>query len=87
MQVRTVGGDLENYLVVMRLPQGSTLSPFLFALPMDELTRHIQGEVSLCMLFIDEKVLIDETRSGVNDRSEFRRPRLEIWRQTLESIT
>ncbi|KAF3674573.1 putative pre-mRNA-processing factor 6-like [Capsicum annuum] len=57
---------------------GSTLSPFLFALVMDVLTRRIQGEVPWCMLFADDVVLIDETRGGVNDK-------LELWRQTLES--
>ncbi|XP_059313681.1 uncharacterized protein LOC132064641 [Lycium ferocissimum] len=45
---------------------------------MDKLTRHIQGEVSWCMLFTDDIVLIDETRSGVNDR-------LGVWREALES--
>ncbi|XP_070049580.1 uncharacterized protein [Nicotiana tomentosiformis] len=45
---------------------------------MDVLTRHIQGEVSWCMLFADNIVLIDEMRCGVNDR-------LEMWRRTLES--
>ncbi|XP_060200604.1 uncharacterized protein LOC132628864 [Lycium barbarum] len=45
---------------------------------MGALTRHIQGEVPWCMLFADDIVLIDESRSGVNMR-------LEVWRQTLES--
>ncbi|XP_070018008.1 uncharacterized protein [Nicotiana sylvestris] len=45
---------------------------------MDALTHHIQREVSWCMLFADDIILIDETRGGVNER-------LEIWRQTLES--
>ncbi|XP_070018233.1 uncharacterized protein [Nicotiana sylvestris] len=45
---------------------------------MDVLSRHILGEVPWCMLFADDIVLIDETRSRVNAR-------LEIWRQTLES--
>ncbi|XP_059303594.1 uncharacterized protein LOC132055665 [Lycium ferocissimum] len=45
---------------------------------MDALTSHIQGEVPWCMLFADDIVLIDESRSGVNAR-------LEVWRQTLES--
>ncbi|XP_070013810.1 uncharacterized protein [Nicotiana sylvestris] len=44
---------------------------------MDVLSRQIQGEMSWCMLFADDIVLIDETRSGVNAR-------LEVWRQTLE---
>uniref|UniRef100_A0A1S4C651 Reverse transcriptase Ty1/copia-type domain-containing protein n=1 Tax=Nicotiana tabacum TaxID=4097 RepID=A0A1S4C651_TOBAC len=41
-------------------------------------SHHIQGEVSWCMIFVNDIVLIDETRSVVNAR-------LEVWRQTLES--
>ncbi|KAF3627840.1 putative pre-mRNA-processing factor 6-like [Capsicum annuum] len=77
-QVRTAGGDSEHFTVLIGLHEGSTLSPFLFALVMDVLTRRIQGKVPWCMLFADDVVLIDETRGGVNDK-------LEVWRQTLES--
>nr|XP_016496967.1 PREDICTED: uncharacterized protein LOC107815839 [Nicotiana tabacum] len=62
----------------MGLHQGSAFSPFLFEVAMDVLTRHIRGDVPWCMLFADDKVLIDEIRDGVNAR-------LEVWRQTLES--
>ncbi|XP_075099069.1 uncharacterized protein LOC142175957 [Nicotiana tabacum] len=65
-RVRTVGGDSDHFPVVMGLHQGSALSPFLFALAMDVLSHHIQGEVPWCMLFTDDIVMIDETRSGVN---------------------
>nr|XP_009595828.1 uncharacterized protein LOC104092045 [Nicotiana tomentosiformis] len=58
---RTVGGDSEHFPVVIGLHQGSVLSPFLFALAIDALTRHIQGEVPWCKLFADDIVLIDET--------------------------
>ncbi|XP_070023229.1 secreted RxLR effector protein 78-like [Nicotiana sylvestris] len=68
--VRTVGGDSEPFPVVMGLHQGSVLSPFLFALAMDALTHHIQGEVPWCMLFADYIILIDKTRDGVNGRLE-----------------
>nr|XP_016447223.1 PREDICTED: uncharacterized protein LOC107772244 [Nicotiana tabacum] len=44
---------------------------------MDALTHHIQGEVPWSMLFVDDIVLIDETRGDVNER-------LEVWRQALE---
>ncbi|XP_070048834.1 secreted RxLR effector protein 78-like [Nicotiana tomentosiformis] len=72
-QVRTVGGDSEHFSVVMGLHQGSVLSPFLFALVIDALTYHIQGEVLWCMLFADDIILIDESRAGVNEK-------LEVWR-------
>nr|XP_009780146.1 PREDICTED: uncharacterized protein LOC104229240 [Nicotiana sylvestris] len=77
-RVRTADGDSEHFPVVMGLHQGSALSPFLFALVMDVVSHHIQGEVSWCMLFVNDIVLIDEMRSVVNAR-------LEVWRQTLES--
>ena len=54
------------------------MSPFLFAIVMDELTRAIQEEILWCMLFADDIVLVDETRVVVNAK-------LKIWRQTLES--
>ncbi|XP_009793420.1 uncharacterized protein [Nicotiana sylvestris] len=62
----------------MGLHQGSVLSLFVFALVMDTLTNHIQGEVPWCMLFANDIVLIDESRAGANER-------LEVWRQVLES--
>ncbi|KAF3678770.1 Callose synthase 5 [Capsicum annuum] len=77
-RVRTAGGDSEHFPIETGLHQGSTLSPFLFALVMDVLTQSIQGEVPWCMLFADDVVLIDETWGGVNEK-------LEVWRQTLES--
>ncbi|KAF3675032.1 putative pre-mRNA-processing factor 6-like [Capsicum annuum] len=77
-QVRTAGVDSKYFTVLTGLHQGSTLSPFLFALVIDVLTQRIQGEVSWCNLFADDVVLIGETRGCVNDK-------LEVWRQTLES--
>ncbi|XP_070003426.1 uncharacterized protein [Nicotiana sylvestris] len=77
-RVRTVGGDSEHFPVEMGLHQGSALSSFLFALVMDALTNHIQGEVPWYMVFADDIVLIDESRAGVNKR-------LKVWRQILES--
>ncbi|XP_070026694.1 uncharacterized protein [Nicotiana sylvestris] len=76
--VRNVGGDSQPFSVVMGLYQGFTFNPFSFALAMDALTHHIQGEVPWCMLFADDIVQIYETRGDVNGR-------LEVWRQALES--
>ena len=54
------------------------MSPYLFALVMDEVTRDIQRDIPWCMLFADDVVLVDESRTGVNQK-------LKLWRETLES--
>jgi Reverse transcriptase (RNA-dependent DNA polymerase) len=54
------------------------LSPYIFTLVMDEITKDIQEDIPCCMLFVDDVMLIDESRIGVNQK-------LELWRQTLES--
>jgi hypothetical protein len=46
---------------------------------MDKVTRDIQGDIPWCMLFADDVVLVDDSRTGVS------RKLLELWRQTLES--
>jgi len=62
--VRTCGGITSDFFITIRLYQGSALSPFLFAIVMDELTRAIQDEILWCMLFADDIVLVDETELG-----------------------
>ena len=62
--VRTCGGITSDFSIIIDLHQGSALSPFLFAIVMDELTRAIQDEISWCMLFVDDIVLVDEMRAG-----------------------
>ena len=44
---------------------------------MDEVTRDIQGDIPWCMLFADDVVLVDESRTGVNQK-------LELWWETLD---
>jgi len=68
--VRTPGGVTNDFAVGLGLHQGSALSPFLFTLIMDELTRGIQDALPWCMLFADDIVLIDETKQGVNVKLE-----------------
>ncbi|XP_016458308.1 secreted RxLR effector protein 78-like [Nicotiana tabacum] len=69
-QVRAARGDLDYFPVEMGLHQGSTRSPFLFALGLDVLMRNIQGKVPWYMLFFKDIVLIDETRGRVNAKLE-----------------
>jgi Reverse transcriptase (RNA-dependent DNA polymerase) len=76
--VRTYDGESDIFPIKIGLHQGSTLSPYIFTLVMDEITKDIQGDISWSMLFADDVVLIDESRIGINQK-------LELWRQTLES--
>ncbi|KAL6501581.1 hypothetical protein OROGR_026714 [Orobanche gracilis] len=62
--VRTNVGRTEEFPITIGVHQGSALSPFLFAIVMDELTSGIQNDVPWCMMFADDIVLIDETKTG-----------------------
>ncbi|GJV60609.1 retrovirus-related pol polyprotein from transposon TNT 1-94 [Tanacetum coccineum] len=47
------------------LHQGSAISPYLFALILDELSRGIQEDISWCLIFADDIVLVSELAEGV----------------------
>jgi hypothetical protein len=76
--VRTNDGNTNYFPIKIGLHQGSALSPYLFALVMDEVTRDIQGDIPWCMPFANDVVLVDESQAGVNRK-------LELWRQALDS--
>ena len=61
--VRTSDGGTDDFSIRIGLHKGSTLIPYLFALVMDEVTRDIQGDIPWCMLFADDVVLVDESRT------------------------
>jgi Reverse transcriptase (RNA-dependent DNA polymerase) len=76
--VRACDGESDAFPIKIGLHQGSALSPYIFTLVMDEITKDIQGDIPWCMLFADDVMLIDESRIGFDQK-------LELWRQTLES--
>jgi hypothetical protein len=45
---------------------------------MNAVTRDIQGDISWCMLFADDVVLVDESRTKVDQK-------LKLWRQNLDA--
>jgi hypothetical protein len=75
--VQTCDSDISDFPIKIGLHQGSTMSPYLFALVIDEVTRDIQGDIPWCMLFADDVVLVDDSTAGVNRK-------LELWKHTLE---
>ena len=62
-------GEIGEFPMTIGLHQGLTLSPYLFALIMDESIALYQQEVPQCMLFVDDIALDDEER-GVNLKHE-----------------
>jgi hypothetical protein len=66
ISVRTSDRDTNDIPINIGLHQGSALSPYLFALVMDEVTRDIQGGIPWCMLFTDDVVWVDKSRTGVD---------------------
>jgi hypothetical protein len=68
--VRKSDKDTNDFLINIGLHQGLALNSYLFALVMDEVTRDIQGGITWCMLFTDDMVLVDESRTGVDQKLE-----------------
>ncbi|GKA74364.1 retrovirus-related pol polyprotein LINE-1 [Tanacetum coccineum] len=76
-RVRSSMGNTEFFPVEVGLHQGSAISPYLFALILDELSRGIQENIPWSMVFADDIVLVAESADGLNRR-------LESWRRALE---
>jgi hypothetical protein len=66
ISVRTSDRDTNDFPINIRLHQVSVLSPYLFALVMDEVTRDIQSGIPWCMLFADDVILVDESKTVVD---------------------
>ena len=76
-RVRSSVGTTEEFGVRVGLHQGSSPSPYLFNLLMDDSVRNVKEEAPWTMLFADDIVLVDESRDGVERK-------LERWRKALE---
>ena len=75
--VRSAAGLTEEFKVGVGLHQASVLSPFLFAIIMDKLTKDIRKDAPWDMLFADDIVL---SRQDDRELEED----LDIWRNVLE---
>ncbi|KAK3516460.1 hypothetical protein QTP70_014791 [Hemibagrus guttatus] len=75
--VRCAVGQTEEFKVEVGLHQGSVLSPFLFAIVMDQLSEEVRQESPWTMMFADDIVICSESREQVEEN-------LERWRFALE---
>ena len=76
-RVRSACGETEEFTVTVGVHQGSALSPFLFLVVLECLTKEIRREAPWDMLFADDVVISTKTR----EEAELR---LEKWRHALE---
>ncbi|KAK3521531.1 hypothetical protein QTP70_009026 [Hemibagrus guttatus] len=75
--VRCAVGQTEEFNVQVGLHQGSALSPFLFAIVMDQLSEEVRQESPWTMMFADDIVICSQSREQVEEN-------LERWRFALE---
>ncbi|KAK3539955.1 hypothetical protein QTP70_019596 [Hemibagrus guttatus] len=75
--VRCAVGQTEEFNVEVGLHQRSALSPFLFAIVMDQLSEQVRQESPWTMMFADDIVICSESREHVEEN-------LERWRFALE---
>ncbi|KAK3562736.1 hypothetical protein QTP86_006511 [Hemibagrus guttatus] len=75
--VRCAVGQTEEFKVEVGLHQGSALSPFLFAIVMDQLSEEVRQESPWTMMFADDIVICSESREQVEEN-------LQRWRFALE---
>ncbi|KAE8672438.1 tRNA (adenine(58)-N(1))-methyltransferase catalytic subunit TRMT61A [Hibiscus syriacus] len=75
--VRTTIGNTETFPVEIGLHQRSALSPYIFALIMDDIYCATPEGVPWCMLFADDIVLVAKTKTELNSK-------LTTWKTTLE---
>ncbi|KAK3514090.1 hypothetical protein QTP70_003205 [Hemibagrus guttatus] len=75
--VRCAVGQTEEFKVEVGLHQGSALSPFLFAMVMDQLSEEVRQESPWTMMIADDIVICSDSREQVEEN-------LERWRFALE---
>jgi len=66
--VQTQGGLTKYFPISIGWCQGSILSPYLFALVMDVLARHLQEDVPWYMFFAYDILLVDWWKENYRDQ-------------------
>lgn len=75
--VRTKEGDSERFEVKVGLHQGSVLSPLLFVIVMEAVTRNVRGGLPWELLYADDLVLMAESLEELMEK-------LRKWKGAME---
>ena len=74
--VRHATGESDNFLVKVGVHQGSALSPLLFILVMDSITKDLQWEIPWTLLYANNIMLNANTREELQEQ-------VEVWQAHL----
>ena len=77
-QVRINSTFSDDFLVKVGLHQGSVLSPLLFIIVLEALSREIRSGCPEELLYADDLALVSETLAGLIEK-------LESWKSAMES--
>ncbi|ETN82559.1 reverse transcriptase [Necator americanus] len=81
--VRCAAGTSRPFLVHVGVHQGSSLSPLLFILCMDTITKEIQKQHSWTLLFADDVMLASESRDDLQKHVQSWKDQLQQYRLRL----
>jgi len=76
--VRTTEGDSKAFNVKVGLHQGSVLSPLLFVIVMEMISRELRAGLPLELLYADNLILMAESEESLRDK-------IVKWRSGLEA--
>jgi len=76
--VRVKGGVSEEFEVKVGVHQGSVLSPLLFTIVLEALSRDFRGGLPLELLYADDLALLAETEEALLEK-------VRIWKEGMES--
>ena len=67
--VRTIEGDSKAFNVKVGLHQGSVLSPLLFVIVMEMISRELRAGLLLELLYADDLILMAKSEESLRDKA------------------